>query len=108
MNVENEEVEHRLGAPDEFAPCSNFHGSKANHTDAPRIGFASFYPCPSEWGANSCSIGEGKDEYNHFGSVAKTGKGGGMPRIERINEVVQGRRASKVGADNAKKQELTN
>ncbi len=75
-----------------------FHGSKANHTNAPRIGFTirvHSYPCPSEWGRTHALLVRGKDEYNHFDRPRLPQEELGeaewkmhQQSLERINEVV--------------------
>jgi non-heme Fe2+,alpha-ketoglutarate-dependent halogenase len=85
-----------------------FHGSKANYTDAPRIGFAiRFIPTHvyQNGGRTHALLVRGKDEYNHFDSPRLPQKELGKAEwkmhqqsLERINEVVlkDTARASKV------------
>ena len=75
-----------------------FHGSKANHTDAPRIGFAiRFIPTHvrQNEGRSHALLVRGKDEYNHFDRPRLPQEELGeaewkmhQQSLERINEVV--------------------
>ena len=110
VDVENEEVESIVLEPGQMSlhHVRIFHGSKANHTNAPRIGFAiRFIPTHvrQNGGRTHALLVRGKDEYNHFDRPRLPQEELGeaewkmhQQSLERINEVVlkDAARASKV------------
>ena len=100
VNVENEDVESIVLEPGQMSlhHVRIFHGSKANHTDAPRIGFAiRFIPTHVRQigGRTHALLVRGKDEYNHFDRPRLPQEELGeaewkmhQQSLERINEVV--------------------